>query len=77
MWHVSGQSIDADLLKPLKPVEVLYDFDGPRTFTHWDRDGQLCLAHWCDAESIGFWLFHSLERSCKNSRAEPFRLRKR
>ncbi len=31
-------------------MEVLYDFDGPRTFTHKDSAGKLCLAHWCDAD---------------------------
>lgn len=29
-----------------EPLEVLIWFDGPRTFTLLDPDGQLCLAHW-------------------------------
>ena len=51
MWQISGQLIDPEFFQPLQLVEVLYDFDGPRTFTHRDRDGRLCLAHWCDADS--------------------------
>src|SRR4051794_32230870 len=45
IWRVSGKPIDAEILKPLDPLEVLYHFDGPRTFTNRDRDGQLYLAH--------------------------------
>lgn len=50
MWQVTGKPLDIGLFQPFKPEEVLYDFDGPRTFTHRDRDGQLCLAHWCDED---------------------------
>jgi hypothetical protein len=50
MWQVSRKHIDAGLFKPLQPVEILYDFEGPRTFTHNDSAGELCLAHWCDAD---------------------------
>jgi hypothetical protein len=50
MWKVTGKPIDAGLFKPFEPVEVLYEFEGPRTFTHKDRAGQLCMAHWCDAD---------------------------
>lgn len=50
MWRVTGKHVDVELFEPFKPEEVLYDFDGPRTFTHRDRGGQLCLAHWCDED---------------------------
>jgi Family of unknown function (DUF6575) len=50
MWQVTGKRVDVGLFQPFKPEEVLYDFDGPRTFTHRDRGGQLCLAHWCDED---------------------------
>jgi hypothetical protein len=50
MWQVPGKRIDAGLFKPFEPVEVLYEFEGPRTFTHKDSAGQLCLAHWCDTD---------------------------
>ncbi len=51
MWHVSGKLIDPGFFKPFEIVENLYDFDGPRTFTHRDSEGRLYLAHWCDADS--------------------------
>ncbi len=50
MWNVVGSRVDNGLFEPFKPVEILYDFDGPRTFTHRDKDAQLCLAHWCDED---------------------------
>jgi hypothetical protein len=50
MWPVAGKEIDAARFSPLQPAEVLYDFDGPRTFTYSDQEGELCLAHWCDAD---------------------------
>src|ERR1700757_4445464 len=50
MWRVVGQPVDADTFRPFEPLEVLYDFDGPRTFTHRNHQGSLFLAHWCDAE---------------------------
>lgn len=55
MWQVTGKTIDPGLFEPFEEpfeaVEVLYDFDGPRTFSHHDRNAQLCLAHWCDADN--------------------------
>ena len=36
MWQVSGNPIEPGLFKPFEPVEILYDFDGPRTFTNVD-----------------------------------------
>lgn len=48
MWQVPGAGIDPARFNPLRPVKVLYDFDGPRTFTFRDQEGELCLAHWCD-----------------------------
>lgn len=50
MWQVTGKSVDVGLFQPFEPQELLYDFDGPRTFTHRDCNGQLCLAHWCDED---------------------------
>ena len=31
-----------------EPLEVLLEYDCPRTFTLLDHDGGLCLAHWLD-----------------------------
>ena len=50
MWSVPGRPVDAAQFTPFEPLEVLYDFDGPKTFTHLDHDRGLCLAHWCDAD---------------------------
>lgn len=48
MWTVPGREVAPERLPRLAPAEVLYDFDGPRTFTLTDADGELFLAHWCD-----------------------------
>jgi hypothetical protein len=50
MWQVTGKPVDAGLFRPFRPAEVLYEFDGPRTFTHLDPDGELFFAHWCDED---------------------------
>jgi hypothetical protein len=51
MWNVPGKAVDPMRFGPLRPVKTLYDFDGPKTFTFRDQDGELCLAHWCDEEA--------------------------
>src|SRR5947209_18900260 len=51
MWRVTGTSADLHLFEPFEPCEVLYEFDGPRMFTHRDCLGELCLAHWCDEDT--------------------------
>ena len=50
MWNVPGKPVDAALFSPLRPAKVLYEFDGPKTFTFFDQDGEMCLAHWCDED---------------------------
>ncbi|MFO0965654.1 MAG: DUF6575 domain-containing protein [Gemmataceae bacterium] len=50
MWQPSGKPVDPERFAALRPIQTLYEFDGPRTFTFRDRDGELCLAHWCDEE---------------------------
>jgi hypothetical protein len=47
---VPGKMVDPRRFSPLCPVKTLYDFEGPKTFTFRDQDGELCLAHWCDEE---------------------------
>jgi hypothetical protein len=47
MWDVHGNAADPTQFT-LRPVKILYEFDGPKTFTFRDHDGELCLAHWCD-----------------------------
>ena len=50
MQQLVGNRIDAGLFPGIEPHEVLYDFDGPRTFTCFDAKGGLCLAHWSDED---------------------------
>jgi hypothetical protein len=50
MWNVPGQQIDVTRFQGLRPEKILYEFDGPRTFTFTDEEGELFLAHWCDEE---------------------------
>jgi hypothetical protein len=50
MWEVTGKPVSAERFRPFEPAEVLYDFDGPRTFTLRDGDDELYLAHWLDED---------------------------
>lgn len=50
MWKPNGKRVPTDRLQPFEPVDVLYEFDGPRIFTLNDADGELCLAYWSDEE---------------------------
>ncbi len=50
MWKVPGKPVDPQRFSPLRPVKTLYEFEGPKTFTFRDQEGELCLAHWCDEE---------------------------
>src|SRR5260370_20759082 len=51
MGPVQGVAVDPARFTPFQPSKVLYDFDGPRTFTFLDTDGELCLALWFDENS--------------------------
>jgi hypothetical protein len=51
MWTVEGKPVvDFTLLNDLKPVEVLYDVDGPRIFIAQDYTEQELLAYQCGEE---------------------------
>ena len=50
MWNASGKPIDTESFTPFRPHRVLYEFDGPKTFTILDSDRELYLAHWCDED---------------------------
>jgi hypothetical protein len=52
MWNVKGASIDPHWLN-LEPVEVLYDFDGPRIFICNDMSGDSFLAYMCGQDKNG------------------------
>lgn len=47
MWRVQGQQQSLDALGDLEPIEVLYDFEGPRIFTTKSSAGDLFLAYQC------------------------------
>ena len=51
MWDPSGKPIDPGQFEPFEPVDVFYEFDGPRVFTLKDRDNELNLAYWSDEDS--------------------------
>jgi hypothetical protein len=48
MWSIAGKPVNQRLFEPFEPVDVLYEFDGPRIFTVKDADGELNLAYWSD-----------------------------
>lgn len=50
MWSVQGSECSIGFLGSMTPVDVLYDFDGPRIFTFQTADGDLMLAHQCDED---------------------------
>jgi len=50
MWKVVGSPVQATRFREFTPAEVLYEFDGPRTFTLRDGDQELYLAHWIDED---------------------------
>lgn len=51
-WTVKGSELALDVVGAMEPETILYDFEGPRTFTFRDRDGFLALAHWCDEDEV-------------------------
>jgi hypothetical protein len=48
MWSTTGREVDLERFTPFEPADILYQFDGPRTFTVRDAEGELYLAHWAD-----------------------------
>ena len=48
MWHIAGKPTPIERFQPFEPVEVLYEFDGPRIFTLRDDDDELNLVYWSD-----------------------------
>src|SRR3954471_19591399 len=48
MWSIPGKPDRRDRFSPFEPVEILYEFDGPRIFTLHQSDGELALACWSD-----------------------------
>jgi hypothetical protein len=50
MWEISGKTCKIERFPSFEPVEILYEFDGPRVFTIRDDDGQLNVAYWSDED---------------------------
>lgn len=48
MGPIPGNPTDPGQFAPFRPAKVLYELDGPRTFTFVPADGELYLAHWFD-----------------------------
>ena len=48
MGPVKGNDVDVRRFALMKPSRVMYDFDGPRTFTFLDAEAELNLALWFD-----------------------------
>ena len=48
MGPMPGKAVGASQFAPFRPAQVLYELDGPRTFTFVPADGELYLAHWFD-----------------------------
>ena len=51
MWSIPGKPVSPKRFEPFKPVDVLYEFDGPRIFTLVDSEGELNLAYWSDDDN--------------------------
>lgn len=49
-WEVQGQPYPAEFFGSFEPVEILYDFDGPRIFTALGRNGDPLLVYQCDED---------------------------
>ena len=50
MWNIAGKPTPIERFGPFEPVEVLYEFDGPRIFTLRDADDELNLVYWSDED---------------------------
>lgn len=50
MWNIPGKTVDIGRFQPFEPLQVLYEFDGPRIFTLMDVDEELNLAYWSDQD---------------------------
>ena len=56
MWNVEGKTAPVKRFEPFDPIEVLYEFDGPRIFTVKDSEQELNLAYWSD-EDQNIWRY--------------------
>ncbi|MBC7543231.1 MAG: hypothetical protein H7338_10920 [Candidatus Sericytochromatia bacterium] len=47
-WDLQGHHLDPTWIGAFTPIDVLYAFEGPQTFTCRNSEGNLLLAHLCD-----------------------------
>jgi hypothetical protein len=50
MWTIPDNTVSTDQFPSFDPVEVLYEFDGPRVFTIRDAENELHLVYWSDED---------------------------
>ena len=50
MWQIQGKTAEISRFQPFDPVDVFYEFDGPRIFTVRDAENELNLAYWSDED---------------------------
>ncbi len=55
-WTPDGKQLPHGFLGDLQPEDVLVDYEGPRSFTARDRQGELLFAHQC-GESEEVWRY--------------------
>src|SRR4051794_25403187 len=56
MWKARGRTVSTDTVGSFAPTEVLFDYDGPRTFVCISPQGALLFAHQCgeDRDCVRF-----------------------
>jgi len=57
MGPIKGKAVDPAQFSPFHPAKVLFDLDGPRSFTFIPADGELYWAHWFDESESGVRYF--------------------
>jgi hypothetical protein len=56
IWEPKGKELPPDFLGPLAVERVLFEYEGPRSFTARDPAGELLFAHQC-GEADEFWRY--------------------
>jgi len=56
IWEPKGKELPAEFLGPLDVERVLFEYEGPRSFTARDQAGELLFAHQC-GEADDFWRY--------------------
>lgn len=56
LWPINDSQIEQDRLGALSPEKILFEFEGPRTFTSRDNEDELLLLHQC-GQSGDVWRY--------------------